>query len=195
MNEWNHNLYINGPADVVDEIVNPDPYYASDRAEYLGTDTSGRKTIKHRFLTKGFAPGFKALEALVEQYQGQEVCFYLLAYFCGCYWLDNDPDPFTYSYYFAEAYTAIPKGVTSVFLPEQGVTEYHGGIIVQRNRNKMLHDDDRVTEVLFLDWSRNTVVCKVVPEPELFLQFYGDGGEDVYLDPVRGLVIPVPLEA
>jgi len=132
---------------------------------------------------------------LAEQYQSQNMCFYLLAYSCGSYCLDNDPNPFTYSYHFAEADTAIPKGITSIFLTEQGVTEYHGDIIVQRNRNEVHDDDDRVTEVLFLDWSRGSVVSKVGPEQELFLQFYGDGGGDVYLDPVCGLITPIPSEA
>jgi len=46
----------------------------------------------------------------------------------------------------------------------------------------MNHDDD-VTEVLFRDWSKGSLVSKVVPESELFQQLYGDGGDGVEWSP------------
>jgi hypothetical protein len=192
MNEWKHNLYITGTADRIDGIAYHDPYRPNEPPEDLGTDAYGNTTIIHSFLIKGFALGLEALNELVDRYHTEGVHFYLLAYYCGCYWMDYEPDPFMYSYSFAEAYTAIPDAVTSVFLPGQGVIEQRGDITIRSNRNQMVHADGSVTEVLFRDWSRGTLVSKIVPESELFQELYGDGGDGVYVDPVRGRVVPIP---
>jgi hypothetical protein len=108
-------------------------------------------TIMHSFLIKGLAPGLDALDELVKKYHTEGVRFYLLAYSCGCYWMDYEPDPFIYSYSFAEVYTAIPDLIMSVFRPGQGVIEHRGEIAIRRNRNERMYDNDGVTEVLFRD--------------------------------------------
>jgi hypothetical protein len=186
MNEHRNDLFITGLSDRVDILFTPTLTRILDQVYDLRLNASGGKTIMHTFLTKSFDAGSEVLKELVSQYHTHGVTFYLRTHYCGCYWMSNDSEPFACSPLFKEVYTAIPNCVTSLFGAGQGVIERDRNITFHRNRNRTIYHADTVTEVLFLDWSSGALATEVVQETELFARFYGDGGDDLYLDPAIG---------